>query len=247
MTWRTIAASVTGTAHIRRELPCQDAYRVHEFGPSGEWLVVAVADGAGSAAHSDRGAIVACEGLVCRAALLDPAEVLTREGMSDLFTVVRAELDEHADRLSVPVRELACTALVAVVGPDAAAFAQVGDGAIVIDDGPDRKTVFWPEPAEYANETDFLTGDQYLDTLRFMTTDRPITQLAVFTDGLQRLVLDYSTRRPHAEFFNAMFGTLADAPDPAALGDHLRSFLDSPRVNDRTDDDKTLVLAVRQP
>ena len=52
-------------------------------------------------------------------------------------------------------------------------------------------------------------------------------------------------RRPHAGFFAPLFSPLQTAERPDALVAPLRAFLESPRVCERTDDDKTLVLASR--
>ena len=71
-----------------------------------------------------------------------------------------------------------------------------------------------------------------------------VSELAVFTDGLQRLALDFTTRQPYGAFFRPFFERLRTEPEPETLLEPLREFLDSPRVNDRTDDDKTLVLAL---
>ncbi|MGL4552961.1 MAG: PP2C family serine/threonine-protein phosphatase, partial [Gemmataceae bacterium] len=63
-------------------------------------------------------------------------------------------------------------------------------------------------------------------------------------DGLQGLALHYATRTAHGPFFAPLFRALRGA-DPEELGDPMRAFLESPRVNGRTDDDKTLILAAR--
>jgi hypothetical protein len=44
------AASVAGKGHIERGLPCQDAFEFTD--PNKQWIVAAVADGAGSQPHS---------------------------------------------------------------------------------------------------------------------------------------------------------------------------------------------------
>ena len=239
--WVVLGESVTGTGHRARGVPCQDAFRFRPFGPDSRWLAVAVADGAGSATHAEAGATVTCDELVRRVTLGTPESLMTPDGMTELFRGVRDTLLTEAECLGVPARELACTALLAVVGPDAAAFAQVGDGAIVAG----GRVVVWPEPAEYANATDFLTDDDWVARLRFEATDGPTDELAVTTDGLQRLALDFAARTPHAAFFRPLFDALRSAADPEALVEPFRAFLDSPRVNARTDDDKTLVVAVR--
>jgi hypothetical protein len=245
MPWATLGESVTGTSHQGRNTPCQDAFRFRSFGPSDDWIVLAVADGAGSASRSDVGAILACDEFVRRVGDSGVELLFNREGMTSLFSEVRSAINAEAARLEVPARELACTALLAILGPEMAAFAQVGDGAIVLAVGEEYCTVFWPEPAEYANATDFLTDDRLPDTLQFETMSRPVSEIAVLTDGLQRLALDYSNRSPYTPFFRPLFLSFRTATDTSSLTDQFRAFLDSPRVNARTDDDKTLVLAIR--
>ncbi len=211
-----------------------------------EWLVIVAADGAGSASHSEVGATLACDEFVRRVQAIEPGMLFTRYGMTALFADVRTALFAEAERLKVPPREVACTALLAVVGPASATLAQLGDGAIVIGHGQDHRVVFWPEPAEYANATDFLTDDQFADFIRVEMVRDPIVEVAAFTDGLQRLALDFTTRTAYRPFFCPLFNELRTAADPATLAEPLRKFLDSDRVNERTDDDKTLILAVRR-
>ncbi|HEX5272990.1 MAG TPA: PP2C family serine/threonine-protein phosphatase [Gemmataceae bacterium] len=244
MGWATLGDSMAGTSHRARSVPCQDAFRFSTFG---EWLVIAVADGAGSSLHSDVGATLACDEFIRRIPALDPNTLLSREGMTALFTEVQTALFAKAERIGVKPREVACTALLAVIGPTSAAFAQHGDGAIVIRQGEDYRTVFWPEPAEYANATDFLTDDSFPASMLFETVTEPIAEVAAFTDGLQRVALDFTARTAYPAFFRPLFNEIRAATDTELLAEPFRRFLDSDRVNERTDDDKTLVLAVRHP
>src|SRR5262249_55721179 len=104
---------------------------------------------------------------------------------------------------------------------------------------------FWPDNGEYANTTRFLTDDDYRDHLRIEVVDRSISELAALTDGLQMLALDFVMMRAHDRFFAPLFRTVRNGPGVDTLRDSLLNFMDSKRVNDRTDDDKTLVLATR--
>jgi hypothetical protein len=107
--------------------------------------------------------------------------------------------------------------------------------------------IFWPDRGEYENTTVFVTQDEALEHLQFEIVDRPIRKVAVFTDGIQRLALDLHNHVPHGPFFSAMFSRLSTCPPGRAeqVTDDLRDFLGSERVNNRTDDDKTLVIALR--
>ena len=244
--WRHVDSSVRGTSHEATGAPCQDycAGRVVPT-PGGPVLVVAVADGAGSASHSEVGARLAAETFVERAeAQLMRSPTLAIES---LYDDARARVVAEAQALGVAPRELACTLLSAVVGPGWAAFAQVGDGAIVFDGPEGHQLAFWPDNGEYANTTRFLTDADHPRHLRVDRLDRPVAELALLSDGIQMLALDYTNARVHGAFFAPMFRTLRDAPDLGVLHASLAAFLGSPRVNGRTDDDKTLFLATRDP
>ncbi|VTR93756.1 serine threonine phosphoprotein phosphatase : Serine/threonine protein phosphatase OS=Myxococcus stipitatus (strain DSM 14675 / JCM 12634 / Mx s8) GN=MYSTI_02389 PE=4 SV=1: PP2C_2 [Gemmata massiliana] len=250
--WRTLAESSTGTSHLARSVPCQDAHRLGTIeSVGGTVLIVAVADGAGSAKFAEVGATVACNTLLAetRADLLAGTSVaqISRDALVKWMLTARAEIVRQAEERQVRLRELACTAILAVIGENSAAFAQIGDGAIVVSNNGSYAPVFWPAPAEYANVTDFLTDDGAEDRIVVETIAGRVDEFAVLSDGLQRLALDYSSRRGHAGFFGPLFATLRDHPAPAELADSLRQFLASSQVNARTDDDKTLVLATRLP
>ena len=244
--WAILGDCCTGTSHYTRNTPCQDAFQYQLFGESAEWLVIAVADGAGSAAHSEIGAKLACDEFIRRVPDIVPEKLANRDEIVELFATVRDAVIAEAERLNTVPRELACTVLLCVIGPTTATFAQLGDGAIVVRGDEDMRTVFWPEPSEYANATDFLPEDRFREAIQFATMSECICELAVLTDGLQRLALDFTARQPHGAFFQPFFERLRSETDPANLVEPFREFLDSARVNDRTDDDKTLVFAIRQ-
>lgn len=248
--WRILADSVAGSSHAARAAPCQDAHVVERVeAASGSILVVVVADGAGSAQFGEIGAAMTCQTLRARArsALVAGTTVgqLTRDVLAGWLLAAKSEIVREADSRGVRPRELACTAILAVVGESAAAFAQVGDGAVVVPDKHGYAPVFWPAPAEYANATDFLTDGGVEDRIVCEVATGRIDEVAVFSDGLQRLALDFSTRRGHAKFFAPLLAALRDQPVTEQLAGSFRAFLDSAQVNARTDDDKTLVLATR--
>ena len=71
--------------------------------------------------------------------------------------------------------------------------------------------------------------------------------LALFSDGIERLVLDFSSHQAFSPFFDRMFESLKFSAigRNRVLSRDLRRFLDGPSVGERTDDDKTLILAKR--
>ncbi len=99
---------------------------------------------------------------------------------------------------------------------------------------------------EYANMTQFVTDEDALDVLVTKDYSVPMTQVAVLTDGLQRLALNIAENTPHGPFFAPFFRALgACGPEKdEELHSALVRFLSSDAVNKRTDDDKTLALGI---
>jgi hypothetical protein len=248
--WKILAGSAVGTSHERLGESCQDYAQATIAEATPRVLVAACADGAGSASHAGLGARIACRGLIRAAAerLRDGLAVsqIDSRQMLRWHAQVRGCLSLEASLLNRDVRDFACTLLTAIVGEEGAVFSQIGDGAIVYRQGGDFKTAFWPQTGEYANTTFFLTGQDFEERLAFRAITQRIDEIALLTDGLQPLALHYSSHSVHAPFFEPMFEQLQRAPDTQALEAPLADFLQSKPVNDRIDDDKTLVLATRR-
>lgn len=256
--WRYALASAIGSAHVRNGTPCQDASAGEICSPAGAATFLGiVSDGAGSAPLSQVGARLACQ--VWR----DAAELqLAHGGVATLdrafaeatLAHFQAVLARVARRAARPVRDFACTLLFAAVDEQAAAFAQIGDGAIVVatpgaEAGvPAYDWVFWPQQGEYVNQTVFASEARAAGELCFEQRATRIDELALFSDGLQGMVLDQRTRRAHARFFEPMFSAVRrEVPGrSASLCRALQSFLGSRTVLARTDDDKSLILASRR-
>jgi Protein phosphatase 2C len=216
----------------------------------GPVLVAVAADGAGSARHGGIGA-----GSVCESVLGQCREFLAKGGKLSDFSTVHAVrmLDEVREVLVAeagpdPLRDYASTLLFAIVGADTSVFGQIGDGAIVTGQGGTWKRVFQPERGMYANETYFVTQDNAAKHLQFVTTADPVTEVSVFTDGLERLLLDIAKGDAHPPVFEKMFAPLRAHTEPCkaeVLSEALGKYLASPAVGDRTDDDVTLLIARR--
>lgn len=253
MNWRFVNAAVRGTSHELGEKPCQDDCYVDLVTHEDREVLFAIAsDGAGSAQCAEEGS-----GLVCET-LLRSVEQWLRDGgtlnalhqdcVERWIVCARSAIEERASQKELTPRDFACTLVAAVVETDAAAFLQIGDGAIVAGRDDQYDVIFWPEGGEYANMTFFTTDDDWTRHLRFEVRAVVINDLVLMTDGLQRLALQFASRTAHVPFFAPMFRALEGAePGFAAdLEPPLVTFLGSAAVNSRTDDDKSLVLATRR-
>lgn len=249
--WRKVGISSRGTSHLKTGDPCQDAHAWREL--SCGTLVVAVADGAGTAALADIGATLAvttaletlCRDLIA----VDPSDPDWRNLLAGAVGSALHALEDEAAVRKAPLRDFACTLLVAVAWPGKlVAAVQIGDGAVVARErGGEAFAVTRPAPSEYLNETTFLISPGALDSASFAVWRGDLACLAALTDGLQMLALRMPGGDPHEGFFEPMFRFVAETGDPAEAAASLQGFLDSPRVRERADDDLTLFLAACGP
>jgi len=234
--WRTVAASVAGAGHVARGVGCEDASAVVVLDDGS--VVVAVADGAGSACRAAEGSATAVS-VVVDALQEDP-----RAELVDVVRLARAALEPTEEELDagLVLGDRATTLLVARLDGEEITTAQIGDGAIVVRRCGRLELLCPDERGEYLNETTFLTSACWEDRLRVGGAPaRGVDAVAGMTDGLQLVALDLATGAPHPPFFSPFFSFVA--ADGSA--DELCAFLGSERVTARTDDDVTLAIAVR--
>jgi Protein phosphatase 2C len=250
--WKIIRASTIGTSHIKSGSLCQDSCYADVIHTSDdqEYLVIVVSDGAGSAKEGGQGAELTCEtaiSSISNSLEKESADIFTEQSAVTWIENIRNVISDKAKADDFTVRDFACTFLGAVIGSSQSLFFQIGDGAIVLSVNYVQGVVFWPESGEFANMTYFVTDQDALSNLRIQISNMSFNEIAVFTDGIQRLALSFEQQRPHPPFFDPMFAVLRkQSPEHCdALDEQLRQFLESPAVNERTDDDKTLVLATR--
>ncbi|WP_370415061.1 PP2C family serine/threonine-protein phosphatase [Streptomyces fradiae] len=269
--WRVHGISATGYRHLRDDKPCQDAWKHREV-PGG--LVLAVADGAGSAERSGEGARVAVELAVDAFAPVaapwrrgdDPHE--RRELLTEAFREVRAEFLTWC---AGPAAPFATTLTVVVAAEGWLGQVSIGDGLVLLraEGGvPDERppgggdTASPPGPAsyhllpqthsgsEYANETVFLGSPTALGQLRVdCVRDPRIEGVLLSTDGLTHALLRRSPAGPplpHDAFLGHLFERLGrDGYDHDEEDRRLAEFLASDQISRVTGDDKTLLWAIR--
>lgn len=245
--WTWVAASRRGTAHAQAGERRQDACRVLTAEPG--FLIAVACDGAGSAVFGGYGAALAARVLTNRAAFwVSSAGVVPTPAMIELWIAeVRLMLHVTADRLGCVAGDFAATLVLAITDGTSTITAHIGDGAIVgrQPGSPDLVELSWPENGEFASTTYFITDLNprlRIGVLNGYALDR----IALLTDGIERLALDFVGRVAHRPFFDSLFKAVVPGNSVGAnrpLSRQLAAFLDSDTVSARTDDDKTLILA----
>jgi hypothetical protein len=246
--WTWAAASRRGTSHERTGTNRQDAFRVI-VGNDRRTLIAVTCDGAGSVSHGGEGANIAARTFsnCAKAALGSKGRQPDDATIWGWIDLARDRIAAVAERLGLTPRDFATTVVMAISNGRSTLVVHIGDGAVV---GRDKRSgewesLSWPAHGEYASTTFFLTDDRDVRA-QITRLDKPIDRLAIFTDGVERLALDFAIGKPHTPFFAGVSEPVArsvskgcDTPLSKKLGD----YLSSAAVNERTDDDKTLILA----
>jgi len=215
-------------------------------------LLAVVSDGAGSATFSSIGSRLVVEwfarSVVSHLRKNSPSEEITKELVRRWIDDIRDRIFHAAKMRATTPRELAATLVGAIIYPNHAIICHIGDGACVLRRRGATlwEVPSWPAHGEYASSTYFVTDDPE-PNLDFVSIEAEFCDLAIFSDGIERLALDFLNKNASERFFAPMIAPLANL-DPGrdrVLSGGLRKYLDSPRVIERTDDDKSLVLAHR--
>lgn len=251
--WEWVSASAIGTSHLRGNRGCDDSGAcIFVHGRAESALIAVCSDGAGSAQRSSVGSRIVVRAF-CRNArsyLQNGGTVagLSREIASDWLDDMRGRIATVANTSGLIPRDFAATLVGCIVSDRGAQILHVGDGAAVYrtSKSDDWAVASWPSHGEYASTTYFVTDDPE-PSFELSAIDGEVSELAVFTDGIEHLVLNFSNNTAFPPFFNQMFSGFKSGGSGKhrKLSQHLSNYLQSPSICDKTDDDKTLLLARR--
>lgn len=234
--WQIVSASVSGS-HAEDALS-DDALDIRTLADG--TILIAVADGASSAAYSRQGAAWAVQ------SSLDwlQSQELTPEALPNtlggaLHCAHRFIADKGGN-----IEDYGCTLLLAVITPACAAFSQVGDGFIIGDTDGMLRLLTQPFKGPYVNYTKFITDGGYDEAASTALVDTAqLRALMLMTDGLERVLVRQLTNM----IFETPCRQLLDFAGNADVDDHnseLAAWLSGGTVCSHNDDDKTLVLMV---
>jgi len=245
---RVFGSSVIGPMHLQGAIPCQDACAY--AATAEDAIIIAVADGLGSAAKSDAGAsqAVASAFRFCMSALGSDAdeERKLEEVVRGAAAYAREELERLALEESCNLRDLACTLIVAIATGRQFAVAHIGDGAVVGEIDGCLSLISSPGDSEYTNEVVPLTSKEWHNSLRIASGESSIRGIAVFTDGCQRAAFrkEEDALVPFERFFTPVFNYAREVSDAEVGADEIAELLASAKLCEHSDDDKTFVVGV---
>ncbi|MTJ10525.1 PP2C family serine/threonine-protein phosphatase [Anabaena sp. UHCC 0204] len=258
MGWKAIARSATGTSHQEQTIPCQDCGHYRIFN---DVIVGAVADGAGSAKYSQIGSELAVKTALKYLSRISEylqkrkgfwqrfsqplSQIEAKKLFAKTVNQVIVELNKQAANKGYSVNDLACTLLVFVATPDWVAAMQIGDGFMVVhSQNSEYQLLFEPDKGEFFNETTFVTSANALEEMQVQVISGKQEFICASTDGLEKVAIRLSDWKPHAPFFKPFEEYLRETDNPEDDEKYVIDFLNSERLNSRTDDDKTLLLCL---
>lgn len=254
--WTIAAASVRGRGHEQTGTPCQDSSAA-VVSANGKWVALVASDGAGTAKFSDQGSqLVADE--VARSLIRLSEECDRRAPGAWVSDRVIQDIVSVRDRLrdlarSENLSDYHCTLTAALLGPTGGLTIHLGDGAIfggsaggqqgnVIDLANDH-FVSAPQNGEYANETVFLTERDWVKNLRIHPVSA-VDWVMLGTDGGMALAM-VGDSQPKTGFVVPVIRALMQESDLASRCNALERILDDRKADRLTNDDKTLIVAIR--
>lgn len=198
--WIVAYASVIGNGHIQQDLPCQDSC-THQF-INERWGIAVVCDGAGSAAHSEKGSdFVARNTVYCLAEAVEGCQWLTASELPDEQTWrteavvalhrVRQRLGMFAENNHLSIKDLACTVIATIHTPNGLLVAHIGDGRAAYRSGGVWQPMIVPFKGSEANETVFITSDIWTNEgidlyIRTHVIHAPIEAFTLASDGSEK-------------------------------------------------------------
>lgn len=240
---------VRGEAHARRGLPCQDYCGLCV---ENSVLLIAVADGLGSARFGGRAARFAVAAAVTAfrdlgtRGFITGAEVMGEVAL-EIATRAGEAVRERARKVNVPLFDFDSTLLVILADKERVGTAHLGDGGVVIRDERGLAVLSAPPITKFVNEVDSLSSNDFPGNIRVTTLQTRWDALAAFTDGCQSGIIERRGPEWHAysRFFEPLF-SFAKETRLKTLKSALRSLLKSHHFTRFSEDDRTLVVALRR-
>ena len=244
MGWKYAGCTVQGNGHQRHGIPCQDKIVHLDFGAV---HVAALADGAGSAVHSEDGARQVVEvitGYLAEhfCALIEEEDA--KKAKEEILNMLLRELDAVARDCGCKRADLASTLLAVAVREDAYLMLHIGDGVIgYVKDGKLR-VASSPDNGEFSNETTFVTSPQALRHFRiFKGRLDGISGFVLMSDGSGESLYLRREQRLIPALKRVMHQSLL--LDPTFFARQLEETMRT-QIAERTMDDCSIVFLARQ-
>ncbi len=250
MKWSFVKASATGLSHSRRSEPCEDAAHVAILGENNNWFLGVVCDGAGSARFGKLGANYTARKIrQCAKQYFSSNSCMpSTNDFLEWIDEVRDGISLAASKKGHRLRDYATTMVLVVAEQNLIHICHIGDGGVVVckNEPNEWVTVSSPAAGLYASETFFITDSDKVQA-RFSVFEGNYETICLFSDGVEKVALDSSDHTPARKFFEPIarpVKAIDGKGAQASLSGKLAEFLGGARINEYSDDDKSLIIVV---
>jgi Protein phosphatase 2C len=251
--WTVFSASAIGERNLEQGAAGQDASHCVV---TDDVLVAVVCDGAGSVREGRTGSQFIAHTLAEHLSSALHADrnlpEVQAEGHARLEAAIRSAIEAVRARLAdlaasreLTLHDFSCTLLGCVASPGGGCFFHIGDGFAIQQGAAGASVLSPPENGEYADETYFVTDENWQDHLRFTPLAAPEhgCVIGLMSDGTAPFAVNRARSGFFRPFIDPIAAYLREAPAPNGNA-ALQNLLESPRACEISADDKTLLLAL---
>jgi serine/threonine protein phosphatase PrpC len=244
--------SLQGESHKKDGTVCQDASRIEKI-PCG-WIIAAIADGVGSAKHSDVGSSLAVHTVIEHISESCPAEWSVSELTAALRAAYKSSLEKitaKADDDGNDLSEYDTTLTAAIYNGSRLVYAHVGDGGIItLSKNGDFSMLTAPQKGEEFNSVSPLRSEKSWE-FGSNSDDDSICAFAMVTDGIYDVVCPWLLSQQEQKIYINYIRPFMDrnllkagtTEDFEIIKTEAEGFLDSER-NQNITDDKTVAVVI---
>lgn len=241
--------SIVGTSHVSKNTPCQDSHRYETL--DNGWLVAAVADGVGSAKHSEVASKMACDVFVetCKALITKDTVITdTKAILADAYKAADTKIKDYVYGIQDLITDYDTTLSTVIYDGKHLVYGHSGDGGIVaLSFEGDYIKVTEPQKADDGVcVIPLRAGEAHWE---FGECDADVASVLLATDGVYDNFMPYLLRGQPVEFYIPLIRWFMDnsgigitCENREQVEESRRNFLcgDSCRA---ITDDKTILVA----
>lgn len=221
--------SIAGSAHLEKGKPCQDAHVCRTL--PGGFVLATVADGVGSAAHSEIASRMACDVLAesCEALLTPDTEITAApEILLEGYRRAETRIREYAKEAGHAVTEYDTTLSAVIFDGETAAFGHSGDGGIAaLTRTGDYIKLTEPQKADDGYcVIPLRAGEAHWE---FGICGEALSGVLLATDGVYDALAPYLLRGQTPEFYVPLIRYFLDGTVYGVTAENIREFEESRR------------------
>lgn len=242
--WNLVQYYRQGRGHVRKGIPCQDkTFTLQENGVS----VIVLADGAGSAKLSHKGAEMVTRTvgeLMCQEFHRFFSEEDPKIVRETLFSVIEKRLNSLSSKLECDIQDLASTLLVVATTEQEYLIFHLGDGVIGYLENGNIKVASIPNNGEFCNTTVFTTSrgaESQIKLYKGKLND--ISGFVAFSDGVETTLYNHQEKKINSGL-QELFDDLVNRPI-SEVSESLNEMFDE--ICTHTIDDCSIVAMAKVP